>query len=115
MTEDRLVRLVGGPLDGREISTDPDAAEAVVTMADRTQHYYRADEASDSDRPPGSSTFVYSDVSGRCNRTNVPTCSLSLSSWPGQAVSQVAGGSLLMCLPRVSVWFFNGVRSAGRR
>jgi len=45
----------------------------------------------------------------------VPTCLLSLSSWPGQAVSQVAGGSLFMCLPTVSVWFFNGVRSAGRR
>ncbi|MHB1738263.1 MAG: hypothetical protein ACYCXA_02035 [Actinomycetes bacterium] len=32
MTEARLVRLVGGPLDGREIRTDVDAVEAVVAM-----------------------------------------------------------------------------------
>jgi len=35
----------------------------------------------------------------RTQGAEVPTCSLPDSSWPGQAVSQVAGGSLSMCLP----------------
>ena len=43
MTDQRLVRLVGGPMDGREIEADADSVEVVVTMADHTQHLYRAD------------------------------------------------------------------------
>ena len=59
VTEARLVRPVGGPLDGREIRTDVDAVEAVVAMADRTLHLYRAIGAGGPDRPPDPSIFVY--------------------------------------------------------
>ena len=59
MTEARLVRLVGGPLDGREIWTDGDAVEAVVAMANRALHLYRATGAGDPDRSSDASIFVY--------------------------------------------------------
>jgi hypothetical protein len=59
VTQARLVRLVGCPLDGREIRTDGDVVEAVVAMADRTLHLYRATGAGDPDRPSDASIFVY--------------------------------------------------------
>jgi hypothetical protein len=55
MADYRLVTLVGGPMDGREIEPDADAFEVVVTMADHTRHPYRADADGSTD----ASTFAY--------------------------------------------------------
>jgi hypothetical protein len=55
MADYRLVTLVGGPMDGREIEPEPGAVEVVVTLADNTRHRYRGDAGGSTE----ASTFAY--------------------------------------------------------